>query len=50
MNREQVDSQLKLIKEQMQTTSEEVLKRRQDELGERNKEQVSKSLTLCSRV
>ena len=42
MNREQVDSQLKLIKEQMQTTSEEVLKRRQDELGERNKEQVSK--------
>ncbi len=26
----------------MQTTSEEVLKRRQDELGERNKEQVSK--------
>ena len=42
MNREQVDSQLKLIKEQMQTASEEVLKRRQDELGERNKEQVSK--------
>lgn len=42
MNRGQVDSQLKLIKEQMQTTSEEVLKRRQDELGERNKEQVSK--------
>ena len=42
MNREQVDSQLKLRKEQMQTTSEEVLKRRQDELGERNKEQVSK--------
>ncbi len=42
MNKEQVDSQLKLIKEQMQTTSEEVLKRRQDELGERNKEQVSK--------
>ena len=42
MNREHVDSQLKLIKEQMQTTSEEVLKRRQDELGERNKEQVSK--------
>lgn len=42
MNKEQVDSQMKLIREQMQTTSEEVLKRRQDELGERNKEQVSK--------
>lgn len=42
MNKEQVDSQLKLIREQMQTTSEEVLRRRQDELGERNKEQVSK--------
>lgn len=42
MNKEQVDSQLRLIKEQMQTTSEEVLKRRQEELGERNKEQVSK--------
>ena len=39
---EQIDSQIKLIKEQMQTTSEEVLKRRQEELGERNKEQVSK--------
>lgn len=33
---------MKLIREQMQTTSEEILKRRQDELGERNKEQVSK--------
>ena len=42
MNQEQVDNQLKLIKEQMQTTSEEVLKRRQEELGERNREQVSK--------
>ena len=42
MNQEQGDSQLKLIKEQMQTTSEEVLKRRQEELGERNREQVSK--------
>ena len=41
MNREQVENQLKLIKEQM-TTSEEVLKRRQEELGERNREQVSK--------
>lgn len=42
MNKEQVDSQLQLIREQMQTTSEEILKRRQEELGERNKEQVSK--------
>ena len=42
MNREQVESQLKLIKEQMQTTSEEILKRRQEELGERNREQVSR--------
>ena len=39
MNRKQVEDQLAMIK---QTTSEEVLKRRQDELGERNKEQVSK--------
>ena len=42
MNKEQVESQLQLIKEQMQTTSEQVLKRRQEELGERNQEQVSK--------
>lgn len=42
MNEEQVKSQLNLIREQMRTTSEEVLKMRQDELGERNKEQVSK--------
>lgn len=42
MNKEQVDGQLKLIREQMQTTSEEILKRRQEELGERNVEQVSK--------
>ena len=42
MNKEQIDSQMKLIREQMQTTSEEVLKRRQEELGERNREQVSK--------
>ena len=42
MNEEQVKSQLNLIKEQMQTTSEKVLKLRQDELGEHNKEQVSK--------
>lgn len=42
MNQQQIDSQLKLIREQMQTTSEQVLKRRQDELGERNREQVEK--------
>lgn len=38
MNQVQIDN----LKEQMKTTSEEILKRRQDELGERNKEQVSK--------
>ena len=42
MNEEQVKNQLELIREQMQTTSEKVLKSRQEELGERNKEQVSK--------
>ena len=42
MNEEQVKSQLNLIREQMQTTSEKVLKLRQEELGEQNKEQVSK--------
>ena len=42
MNEEQVKNQLDLIKEQMQTTSEKVLKLRQDELEEQNKEQVSK--------
>ncbi len=42
MNKKQVEAQLSLIKEQMKTTSESVLKARQEELGERNKEQVSK--------
>ncbi len=42
MNEEQVKSQLDLIREQMQTTSEKVLKLRQEELGVQNKEQVSK--------
>ena len=42
MNQEQVKSQLDLIKEQMQTTSERVLKSRQEELGAQNQEQVSK--------
>ena len=42
MNEEQVKSQLDLIREQMQTTSEKVLKMRQEELGVQNKEQVSK--------
>ncbi|MBR5655001.1 MAG: DNA recombination protein RmuC [Prevotella sp.] len=42
MNEKQVKSQLDLIKEQMQTTSEKVLKLRQNELGEQNMEQVSK--------
>ena len=42
MNEEQVKNQLDLIREQMQTTSEKVLKMRQEELGAQNKEQVSK--------
>ncbi|MGN1375396.1 MAG: DNA recombination protein RmuC [Prevotella sp.] len=42
MNRKQVEDQLTLIKEQMKTTSESVLKARQEELGEKNKEQVSR--------
>jgi len=42
MNEAQVKSQLDLIREQMQTISEKVLKQRQAELGERNKEEVSK--------
>lgn len=42
MNQEQVEAQIKMLKEQMMATSEEVLKARQAELGEANKEQVSK--------
>jgi DNA anti-recombination protein RmuC len=42
MNKKQVEDQLALIKEQMRTTSEDVLKARQEELGVQNKEQVSK--------
>ena len=42
MNRKQVEDQLTMIRQQMVATSEEVLKKRQDELGERNSEQVSK--------
>ena len=42
MNRKQVEDQLAMIRQQMVATSEEVLKKRQDELGQRNSEQVSK--------
>ena len=42
MNEKQIKTQLDLIKEQMQTTSEKVLKMRQEELGAQNTEQVSK--------
>ena len=41
LNEEQVNSQFNLIREQMKTTSERVLKIRQEELGARNREQVS---------
>ena len=44
-NKEQVEMQLKLIKDQMQTTSEDILKRRQEELDKSNKEQVSKIIS-----
>lgn len=49
MNEKQVKSQLDLICEQMQTTSEKVLKLRQDELGEKNREQVSKIIDPLQR-
>ena len=42
MNREQMESQLNLIREQMQTTSEKVLKMRQEELGKANSEQMTR--------
>ena len=42
MNAKQVESQMAMIRDQMQATSESVLKARQEELGERNLEQVSK--------
>ena len=41
MNQKQIEDHLALIKEQMRTTSEAVLKARQEELGMKNKEQVS---------
>ena len=41
-NKRQVEDQMKLISEQMVATSERVLKARQEELGERNVEQMSK--------
>ena len=49
MNEKQMKSQLDLIKEQMQTTSEKVLKMRQEELGVQNKEQVSKIIDPLQR-
>lgn len=42
MNAKQVEAQMSMIREQMQATSESVLKARQEELGERNVEQLSK--------
>ena len=49
MNEKQIKIQLDLIKEQMQTTSEKVLKMRQEELGAQNKEQVSKIIDPLQR-
>ena len=45
----EMKSQLELMKEQMQTTSEKVLKQRQEELGIQNKEQVSKIIDPLQR-
>jgi len=42
MNKQQVENQMNLIKEQMKSTSETVLKARQEELGLKNQEQVSR--------
>ena len=42
MNEKQVENQMTLIREQMQTTSERILKARQEELGAQNIEQVAK--------
>ena len=42
MNKKQVEDQMALIREQMRTASETVLKERQEELGKKNMEQVSK--------
>ena len=49
MNKKQVEAQLALIKEQMKATSESVLKARQQELGEQNREQVSKIIDPLQR-
>ena len=42
MSKKQLEDQMALIQEQMKTTSETVLKARQEELGAQNREQVSK--------
>ena len=47
--KEQFRDGLTLIKEQMRTTSEDVLKARQAELGEQNREQVSKIIDPLQR-
>lgn len=49
MNQKQVETQLGLIREQMKATSESVLKERQNELNERNQEQVSKIIDPLQR-
>ncbi|MDY3847343.1 MAG: DNA recombination protein RmuC [Prevotella sp.] len=49
MNRRQVEDQMALIREQMRTTSESVLKARQEELGARNVEQVTKIIDPLQR-
>lgn len=49
MNQKQVETQLNLIREQMKSTSESVLKARQNELNEYNQEQVGKIIDPLQR-
>ena len=49
MSKKQLEDQMALIQEQMKTTSETVLKARQEELGAQNREQVSKIVSPLQR-
>ncbi len=49
MNEQQVETQSQMIRAQMQATSETILKAREEELGQRNQEQVSKIIDPLQR-
>lgn len=49
MSEQQVESQSRMIRSQMQATSETILKAREEELGRRNEEQVSKIIDPLQR-